>query len=99
MYRSCAESKTWCGFDTYANIYNETGATGATGNGVGSGFTLSTLDGDVTLEVGSTAVGTLGAFSVTLSRTPPAAPPVGAHPWSVARLSLSGMKPHPAKVK
>lgn len=107
---SAAFTPTWemfgPGFDTYANIYNPidhnaniTSATSAKGNGVASGFTMLDLDGDVTLEVGSTAVDSLGAFSVTLTRTPPAAPPVGAHPWSIARLSLSGMKLHPAKAK
>ena len=100
---SAAFTPTWemfgPGFDTYANIYNETGATSAKGNGVAAGFTMDTVSGDVTLEVGSTAVDSLGAFSVTLTRTPPAAPPIGARPWSIARLSTSGMKPRPAKVR
>jgi hypothetical protein len=85
------------GFDTYANIYGNTAWDSNAGTGSGVSFTMGEVDGTISLEIGSTTLDSLGAFHVALVRTPPAAPPVGSAPWSVARLSLSGMKPHPAK--
>ena len=86
------------GFDTYANIYNDTywGKTKGTGNT--TAFTLGATGGLITLAVGATTVdSTSGAFSVQLVRTPAPAPPAGAGPWSVQRLPLMARKAPPAK--
>lgn len=88
------------GFDTWSNIYQESNYATARGSGSTASFTMGEVGGPLTVAVGATTVDSVGgAFSITLQRTPPAAPPVGARPWSVAGLLSSGMRPHPAKTR
>lgn len=89
------------GFDMWANIYSESNYTTARGSGTTASFTLGEVGGQVAVAVGATTVDSAGGdFSITLARTPAApAPPVGARPWSIAGLQLSGVKPHLAKAR
>lgn len=87
------------GFDTYANIYSTSEADYAHGTGTSGGVTMSEIGGVVTLAVGGDVVTASGAFTVVLTRTPPAAPPVGAAPWSIGRIALSPMRERPAKTR
>lgn len=87
------------GFDTYANIYDITDWDSNTGTGNAVTLTMGAVGGVATLEIGSTTLDSLGAFHVTLARTPPPAPPFGARPWSIAGLVSAGMRPHAAKIR
>ena len=86
------------GFDIFANIYSDSRSDIAKGSGVANAFTLANTGGQLTLAVGATTVdSTAGAFTITLGRTPPAAPPASAGTWSLQRLSSMTMKPHDPK--
>lgn len=86
------------GFDVFANIYADTRSDIAKGSGVANFITLAETGGQLSLAVGATTVdSTAGAFTITLGRTPPAAPPAGAGTWSLARLSAMTAKPHEPK--
>lgn len=76
------------GFDTYGKIYDVTQSANAVGSGNSAGFTMDTsLGGQVTIGIGTTTVDSAGgAFTLTLTRTPPAAPPAPTTRWSIAKL-------------
>ena len=76
------------GFDVYGKIYNASRWAGTTGGGNSLSITLDpTLGGQVTIGIGGSAVDTAtGAFSITLGRVPPPAPPAPGSTWSLSKL-------------
>lgn len=85
------------GFDVFSNIYQDSRADYNKGSGNDVSFTMGNVGGQVTLAVGATTVdSTAGAFSITLGRTPPAAPPAPGSAWSVAKVAQMTMRPKPA---
>ena len=84
------------GFDTYGHVYAESRSTLGTGNGTAGSMTMDTIGGPMTIAIGGTAGETVGAFTITLGRTPPPAPPAPGSAWSLARVAQMTMKPKPA---
>ena len=85
------------GFDVFANIYSETQDDYTRGTGNSTSFTMGSVGGQVTLAVGATTVdSTAGAFTITLGRTPPAAPPAPGSAWSLSKVAQMTMRPKPA---
>ena len=86
------------GFDYSENIYSESVSGTAKGTGTSINRTLGDVGGQVTIAVGATTVDSAGgAFTLALTRTPPAAPPALARSWSIAGLSTMALKERPAK--
>lgn len=85
------------GFDVFSNVYQDSRADYNKGSGNDVSFTMGNVGGQVTLAVGATTVdSTAGAFSITLGRTPPAAPPAPGSKWSLAKVAQMTMRPKPA---
>lgn len=85
------------GFDTYANLYNDSRNASARGSGSTASMTMGAVGGQVTIGVGATTVDSAGgAFTLTLTRTPPPAPPAPGSEWSLATAAQMTMGPRPA---